>query len=58
MKLQFAVDYEHKGRKVSAGKTLDVDPLEARPLIIEGVARAASEDTKPQARPAEKKETA
>lgn len=58
MKLQFAVDYEHKGRKVGAGKTLDVDSLEARPLIHLGIARVAADDTKATAQPkaAEKKE--
>lgn len=45
MKLQFAVDHEYKGQKVGAGKTLQVDPSDARVLIHYGVARAAPETT-------------
>ncbi|MFF0942691.1 hypothetical protein ACFYE2_00475 [Kocuria sp. CPCC 205300] len=41
MKLQFAIDYEHKREPVKAGDTLDVDPLRARALIHEGIARPA-----------------
>lgn len=43
MKLQFAIDYEHKGEPVKSGDTLDVDPLEARALILEGIARPVPE---------------